>query len=157
MNVTSAFTNSGLIRLDDGAGLAGGAITNTGRIQGDGSISNALTNSSTGSIRVDGGDTLFFTGPFAANAGELNLQGGTLDFAQPLQIAAGGQINGSGVFYAPASPVPSSGNPAAGLNCNGQINLSGDDSLVFGTVAMNAGSRVIASGGHRQLLRHLPP
>src|SRR5207302_3777708 len=44
INVTSAFTNSGLIKLISGAGLAGGAITNTGRIQGDGSIGNAINN-----------------------------------------------------------------------------------------------------------------
>lgn len=135
MNVTGAFTNSGVIRLDDGAGLAGGAITNTGRIQGDGTLSNALTNSANGSIRVDVGKTLFFTGAFAANAGEMNLQGGTLDFAGAVTNSATGFIAGRGALY------------TGGLTNNGQMAFSGGAADIHGDVTLTAGSRVVTSGG----------
>jgi hypothetical protein len=134
MTVASAFTNSGVIRLDDGAGLAGGAITNTGRIQGDGTISNALTNSTTGSIRVDAGKTLFFGGTFVANAGEMNLQGGTLDFAGAISNSAAGFIAGRGALY------------TGGLTNNGQMAFSGGTADIHGDVSLAPGSRVVTSG-----------
>jgi fibronectin-binding autotransporter adhesin len=135
MNVTSAFTNSGVIRLDDAAGLAGGAITNTGLIQGDGTLSNALTNSSTGSIRVDVGRTLFFTGTFAPNAGELNLQGGTLDFTGAVTNSATGFIAGRGALY------------TGGLTNNGQMAFSGGNSDIHGDVTNSLGAISTAGGG----------
>ncbi len=135
MTVTNAFANSGVIRLDDAAGLAGGAITNTGRIQGDGTISNALTNAAGGSIRVDVGKTLFFRGAFAANAGELNLQGGTLDFTSPVTNSATGFVAGRGALY------------TGGLTNNGQMAFSGGNADIHGDVTLAAGSRVVTSGG----------
>jgi autotransporter-associated beta strand protein len=134
LNVTNAFTNSGVIRLDDGAGLAGGAIANTGLIQGDGTIANALTNSATGSIRVDVGKTLFFTGAFAPNSGEMNLQGGTLDFAAAITNSAAGFIAGRGAIY------------TGGLTNNGQMAFSGGNADLHGDVTLSAGARVVTSG-----------
>ena len=134
MNVTGAFTNNGVIRIDDGAALVGGAITNSGRIQGDGSIANALTNSAGGSIRVDAGRTLFFRGAFAANAGEMNLQGGTLDFTNAITNSSSGFIAGRGALY------------TGGLTNNGQMAFSGGATDIHGDVALNAGSRAVTSG-----------
>ena len=59
INVTNAFDNAGVIRLEAGAGLAGGAIANAGRIQGDGTIANPIDN--TGRIEPIG--TLVLGGP----------------------------------------------------------------------------------------------
>ena len=134
LNVTSAFANSGVIRLDDAAGLAGGAITNTGRIQGDGTISNALTNAAGGSIRVDAGKTLLFRGAFTANTGEMNLQGGTLDFTSALTNSATGFIAGRGALY------------TGGLTNIGQMAFSGGTADIHGDVTLAAGSRVVTSG-----------
>jgi autotransporter-associated beta strand protein len=134
INVTTAFTNSGVIRLDDAAGLAGGAITNTGLIQGDGAISNALTNAAGGSIRVDVGKILFFTGAFAPNAGEMNLQGGTLDFADAIINSANGYIAGRGALY------------TDGLTNNGAMAFSGGNADIHGDVTLTAGSRMVTSG-----------
>ena len=141
--------NGARITLTGGTGrLAGaGALTNAGLITGDGTIAKPLTNSGPGELRAENGKTLLVTGVNGANSGRVNLQGGTLYFTQPGTNAASGQINGHGELYFPATPVPSIGAPAAGLNNSGQMNLSGGDSLIFGTVAMNAGSRLIASGG----------
>ncbi len=134
LNVTSAFTSSGIIRLDDAAAVSGGAITNTGRILGDGTILNALTNVAGGTIRVDAGDTLFFRGGFAANAGELNLQGGTLDFTAAITNSATGFIAGRGALY------------TGGLTNSGQLAFSGGTMDLHGDVTLVAGSRVVTSG-----------
>ncbi|MBA4107867.1 MAG: hypothetical protein C0485_19210 [Pirellula sp.] len=133
LHVTSAFANSGVIRLDDAAGLAGGAITNAGRIQGDGTIANSLTNAAGGSIRVDVGNTLFFRGAFAANVGELNLQGGTLDFAGAVTNSAAGFIAGRGALY------------TGGLTNSGQMAFSGGLADIHGDVTLTAGARVVTS------------
>jgi len=44
LNIAEAFSNTGLIRIETGTGLAGGAMMNLGTIQGDGSVANAIVN-----------------------------------------------------------------------------------------------------------------
>lgn len=150
-SVFGTFTNQlgSRFTLRDGTGRLNGpgTLTNSGLVNGDGTIATEFTNSSSGEVRAEAGTLLAFTGATGPSAGRLNLQGGTLSFSQNHTCSAGGQINGHGALFFPATSIPSSASPAAGLNCSGQMNLSGGDSLIFGTVAMNAGSRLVASGG----------
>jgi autotransporter-associated beta strand protein len=134
LNVASAFTSSGIIRLDDAAYLVGGSITNAGLIHGDGTIANALTNAGGGSIRVDFGKTLLITGAFAANVGEINLQGGALDFTGAITNGAAGVIAGRGALY------------TGGLTNSGQMAFSGGAADIHGDVTITAGARVVTSG-----------
>jgi fibronectin-binding autotransporter adhesin len=144
---TGPAANAGTLVLQNGIGLLGGAgtLTNSGLITGDGVIAKPFLNS--GEVRAEAGRTLFFLDANGQNTGRCILQGGTLFYAQPFINAAAGQINGHGALYFPAEPVPVAGFQGAGLDNLGQFNLSGGDTLVFGTVSNNAGGRIIASGG----------
>jgi fibronectin-binding autotransporter adhesin len=143
INVLNPFNSSGLIRLQNGAGLAGGAITNTGRIQGDGSIANPITNNgrieAVGTLAVGGalanpaagtlsaatGSTLLVTSGLATNAGIISLGGGTFDNnGAPLNNT--GQISGFGLFT------------TGGLTNDGSITLTGGFTTVAGPVTNNA-------------------
>ena len=127
-----------------------GAVGNNyGLLTGDGTIAGNIINQSGGEVRAESGKTLYFTHPSTGipNAGRLNLLGGTLNYGHRLNNNSNGQINGHGVLYFPTSPVPSSASPTAGLMNAGQMNLSGGDSQIYGTVQMEAGSRLIVSGG----------
>ncbi len=151
VTVGGGFVNAGGARLslEGGTGRITGAGTfsNAGLVTGDGTIGITFNNNSGGEVRGEAGKTLYFTGSAGTNTGRLNLQGGTLDYSQPLTNLASGQINGHGALHFPTAPVPATGSPAAGLNNSGQINLSGGDTQIYGTVAMNAGSKLIVSGG----------
>ena len=138
-------TNSRLIM--EGGILLGIALSNAGLLSGSGTIAVPLTNLAAGEIRAEAGKTLLFEGSPNTNRGRLNLQGGALYFTAPVNNLAAGQINGSGILSFPASTVPSAALPLAGLNNSGQMNLSGGDSLIFGTIQMQSGSKLIASGG----------
>ena len=124
------------ITLASGTGrlLGAGSVANSGLVTGDGTITNAVTNSTTGKIRVDFGKTLYFTGAFAANAGELNLQGGTLDFTGAITNSATGFIAGRGALY------------TGGLTNNGVMAFSGGTADIHGDTTLNAGSRIVTSG-----------
>ena len=137
------------ITLAGGTGrlLGAGSIANSGLVTGDGTIVNTFNNTAGGEVRGEFGKTLYFTGATGANAGRLNLLGGTLSFAQQFTNSATGQINGQGALYFPTTPVPSLASPTAGLMNAGNINLTGGASQIYGTVQMQAGSRLIVSGG----------
>ena len=146
LNVTNAFNSSGLIRVEDGAGLAGGAITNTGRIQGDGSIANPITNNgriepvgtlalggpmtqnAAGTIAAAIGNTVVFTSGLAANAGTISLSGGTFD-NNGFALNNTGQISGFGTFS------------TGGLTNNGSVTLTGGFTTVNGNVTNAAGQQ----------------
>ena len=113
-----------------------GTVQNDGLLIGDGLITGAVTNNAAGRIRVDAGDTLFFTGTFSPNAGQLNLQGGTLDFTGAITNSATGFITGRGALF------------TAGLTNNGQMAFSGGNADIFGDVTLTAGSRVVTSGAN---------
>ena len=153
LSLTGAASNAigARIELVGGTGrlLGAGTITNTGLVTGDGTIANTFNNNAGGGeVRAESGKTLYFTGVTGANTGRLNLLGGTLSFAQQFtNAAATGQINGQGTLYFPTTPVPSSASPTAGLMNASTINLTGGDSQIYGTVQMQAGSRLIVSGG----------
>ncbi len=150
LSASGAWTNSAgstLTLENSGLVLGAGAITNSGLVTGSGTIANPFTNASAGEVRGEFGKTLTFTGTNGANAGRVNLLGGTVQFAQQFTNSATGQINGQGALYFPTTPVPSLASPTAGLMNSGNINLSGGDSQIYGTVQLLAGSRLIVSGG----------
>jgi len=157
LNVTNAFTSSGIIRVEDGAGLTGGTITSTGRIQGDGSIANAIINSGrieaqgtlalggavtqnvAGTIAAGSGSTVFFTSGLATNAGTISLSGGTFD-NNSFALNNTGQISGFGAI--------STG--GAGLTNNGSATFTGGFTTVSGNVT-NAATRKIETVGDATL------
>jgi hypothetical protein len=104
-----------------------------GVVRGKGTISAAFNNNVGGEIRGESGNTLLFTGTPGANAGQINLQGGTVQFAQTLTNAAGGQITGRGTLDV----------GSAGLTNNGHVALSSGISDIIGNVTNDTGSASI--------------
>ncbi len=93
-------------RLEVRSGVVG-TVQNNGLIVGDGTIDGAVTNGAAGTIRVDAGDAIFFTGSVAPNAGELNLHPGT-SIARTEIIAGtclGTTVQGLPNVFVPASPT----------------------------------------------------
>jgi T5SS/PEP-CTERM-associated repeat protein len=135
LNASSLINQS---RLEIRSGSIG-PVQNDGLIVGDGVITGAVTNSAAGTIRVDADKSLFFTGAPAPNAGELNLQGGTLDFTAAATNAATGRINGRGTL-----------NFDGGLTNQGRMQFSGGPTDIYGNVTFTGGAgggEMINSGG----------
>ena len=150
LNVQQAFTSSGLIQLGGtGSSLVGGALTNSGIIQGAGNVGNAVTNK--GSVlpqggtlvfsgamqnaagrlvRVSVGNTFFATAGLAINAGVINLTGGTFD-NNGRTLNNTGQLSGYGALA------------TGGLTNNGSLTLTGGATTVNGDVT-NAAGRTIS-------------
>lgn len=125
--------NSGSVVLSGPAAVVGGMTLNNnsgGIVRGNGTISAVLNNNSGGEIRGEAGNTLLFTAVPGPNAGQINLQGGTVQFTQALTNSASGQIIGRGVLHV----------GGAGLTNNGHIALSSGISDVFGDVTNDTGS-----------------
>jgi fibronectin-binding autotransporter adhesin len=132
LSVTSAFTNSGEVFLGgEMATLNGsGTISNTGLIRGDGVVAKAVNNNAGGEIRAENGKRVKLQGANGTNAGKVNLQGGTAEFAQVLTNGSNGQIEGRGTLIT----------GGAGLTNNGSIALSSGITDVFGDVNNATGS-----------------
>ena len=130
--MATAFASSGEVLLGGGvATLSGsGAITNTGLIRGDGVVNKVVNNNAGGEIRAENGDRLKFAAASGTNAGKINLQGGTAEFAQPLTNGSGGQIEGRGTLITRGT----------GLTNNGHVGLSSGITDVFGDVNNATGS-----------------
>jgi hypothetical protein len=143
LNVVNGFANGGVVELSGlSANLAGGAITNTGTVQGYGNVGNAI--SSSGTIQAVGGTltlggAVTSTGLMTAssgaellvsqgmnNAGVINLTGGTFD-NNNYALNNTGQISGYGVLR------------TGGLTNNGSITLTGGTTTVNGNVTNAAG------------------
>ena len=154
LNITQPFTNSGIVQLTAfTANLGGGAINNTGAIQGFGNVGNAITNTGTiepiggtlflsgtllnpsgGLIRVGAGNKLLVVHGLLASAGIVNLTGGTFDNnGQPLNNL--GQISGFGVFASGGT----------GLDNNGSITFSGGLTTVNGPVKNENGKTIVVA------------
>ena len=154
MNISQPFTNSGLIAMTGiTTNLAGGAITNSGTIQGFGSIGNSINNIGSiepmggtlflggtlinpagGLIRVDTGGKLLAANGVLASAGIVYLNGGTFDNGgQPFNNL--GQISGYGVFAAGGT----------GLDNNGSITFSGGLTTVNGPVTNENGKTIVVA------------
>jgi len=146
-NVTQAFINNGLIQLTDyTASLAGGAIANPGSIEGHGHVGNdidntgiieaiggtltlsgvAVNNNAGGLMTASAGAKLFLANGTAANAGVINLTGGTFDNNNHT-LTNTGQISGHGILR------------TGSLSNEGSITLSGGQTTVNGAVTNQAG------------------
>ena len=139
LNTTSVEANVGEIQLAGGSAtfeFAGTNYTNLGLIRGDGTFSGNLTNDAAGEIRTSFGERIRVTGTNGANAGQLNLQGGTLEFDNPLTNGATGDILGRGTLDVGGS----------GLVNEGDLVLSNGQTDIFGDVANQTTGRVIVSG-----------
>ena len=151
LNIANPWTNSGLITLQGASALlGGGAINNMGTVQGVGAVGNAVTNTGTiepiggtlfltgtllnpagGLIRVGSGNKLLVTHGLLANAGIVNLTGGTFDNGgQPLNNMS--QISGYGTFATGGT----------GLDNNGSITFSGGVTTVNGPVTNENGKTI---------------
>lgn len=138
LGVTNTLTNAsgGRLELVGGSGrITAVSLANSGLILGDGTIAAPTTNNIAGKIRVDAGKTIYFTSSFGSNAGELNLQGGTLDFTGAITNGATGFISGRGAIY------------ATGITNNGQMAFSAGTADLHGDVTNAAGARITTSGG----------
>jgi hypothetical protein len=130
--IANAFNNSGLLQLTSyTANLAGGTITNTGSIEGNGNIGNVITNTGIidaigGTLSLGGitnnnmgglmtastGNKLLVTQGMATNTGIINLTGGTFDNNNHVMNNAG-QVSGYGTFR------------TGGLTNTGTVTLAG--------------------------------
>ncbi|MDC8770072.1 beta strand repeat-containing protein [Roseateles albus] len=154
LSVDKRFANSGQILLTSAiASLSGGAIDNSGRIEGLGQIGNAINNqgfvsakggiltlaaggiSNRGTLSVDRDATLRLTQGLLPNMGKIQLAGGTFDnngFAMSNEVGA--VINGFGSLN-------------SGLLTNkGKILLSGGNSTIYADMLSTAASQIILSG-----------
>lgn len=153
LTVTQSFSNVGEIQLSAiNATLSGGAITNTGTINGFGNLGSAVINSAGGLVEALGG-VLFVGGALqnqaggllaaesgnklvvsqglATNVGIVNLTGGTFDNnGHPLNNI--GQLSGWGVFRTGGT----------GIDNNGSITFSGGTTTVNGPVTNEGGKTI---------------
>lgn len=151
--VEKNFANGGQILLSSAiANLSGGAIDNTGRIEGLGQIGNAITNqgfvsakggtltlaaglSNSGTLTVGRDATLRLTQGLQPNTGKIQLAGGAFDNnGKALINQAGGVISGYGEVR------------SGPLTNNGLVLLSGGVSALYSEVVANADSQIILSG-----------
>jgi fibronectin-binding autotransporter adhesin len=149
--ITSDWPDAGLVVLQgQSARLGGGAITNTGSIQGQGLINSTVANSGTvealggtlsfggmltnpaGGLLTSGtGTKLLVNTGLAANAGVINLTGGTFDNnGHPMNNT--GQISGWGIFRTGGT----------GLDNNGSITFTGGLTTINGPVTNENGRTI---------------
>jgi hypothetical protein len=149
--ITSDWPNAGLVVLQgQTARLGGGAITNTGSIQGQGLINSNVANSGTvealggtlsfggtltnpaGGLLTSGtGTKLLVNTGLVANAGTINLTGGTFDNNDhPLNNT--GQMSGWGIFRTGGT----------GLDNNGSITFTGGLTTINGPVTNENGRTI---------------
>jgi hypothetical protein len=155
MRIDQAFNNPGTVVLNSAlATLSGGAITNTGRIEGLGRINNdlansgtlqardgtlslagAVGNSSSGVLAVGRDATLLINPGLASNAGKIQLAGGTFDNnGHALTNAASGTLSGYGDVR------------SGTLTNQGRVLLSGGTTAVYADVLGSNASQIILSG-----------
>jgi hypothetical protein len=137
--LNSASTNAGEIQLGGASALltGPGSLANTGLIHGDGVIANAVTNNAGGEIRAESGRRIKLSGANGPDAGNINLQGGTAEFSQPLTIASTGQINSQGNLIVPVGSntgIGANQSSVFGLADNGAIQFSGGNTNIYGSV-----------------------
>ena len=154
-NVTSPFSNSSIIQLSGvSAALTGGAIANSGVIQGNGTVGNAIintgsikslngslqltgaiTNAPAGSIYIPAGAELLIAQGLASNLGSIAVVGGTFDNNNH-PIANSGQVAATGGVLR-----------AGSWNNIGQLDFAAGANQIFGGLSNAATGKVILTGG----------
>ena len=132
LNVSLAWTNSGVITLGGDAALGGAMICNTGVIQGDGTITAPLVNGPGGQIQVPTGDWMTLRN-VSLNQGGITNNGGILD-VMGAALTNAGVIGGYGIF---------SGNAIVN---KGSVLFSGGASTVYGNYVNTTGATTYADG-----------
>ncbi len=148
--ITQAFSSSGAIQLGGPtASLTGGAITNTGTIEGVGSVGNSITNTGivragAGTLTLSGvsvsnnagglmtassGGTILVANSMSSNAGVINLNGGAFD-SNNHAMGNTGQISGYGTLR------------TGGLTNSGSMTLTGGTTTINGNVTNGAGGKL---------------
>jgi fibronectin-binding autotransporter adhesin len=143
--INNAWSNAGLVTLaGNGAVLAGGILTNTGTIQGAGSVGATITNTgvvrasggeldltaagntngATGSIQAATGNSILMLPGLTTNAGTIALTGGAFDNNNH-SLANSGIINGYGTLR------------TGGLTNTGKLNVGEGNLDVFGNITNN--------------------
>jgi len=151
LNISNAWTNSGIVMLKGaGAVLSGGAITNTGTIQGNGQISGAVLNTA-GALQPSGGQ-LVLAGSGNTNASAAQIQittGNTLLYSQGLAINAGSIALSGGTFDNNNQPLTNSGNilgngtiRTGGLTNSGTVSFADAPANVLGAVTNNGSLKI---------------
>jgi fibronectin-binding autotransporter adhesin len=135
---SGSLINNGEIDLDGlTAVAAGGTVSNSGLIRGEGRFASSVTNNAGGEIRAESGKRIKLAGTNGPDTGNINLQGGTAEFSQPLTIATTGQINGQGnliVATGSNTGIGATQTSVFGLADNGTIQFSGGDTNIYGSV-----------------------
>ena len=130
--------NSGELVLNGLTATAGGGpLENFGLIHGQGRITAIVENDSGGEIRAEANQRVNLQGTNGLNQGLISLQGGTLEFSQPLTNDTTGRITGRGTLII----------DGAGLTNQGNVQFSAGLTDVYGTVSNSAGATIITSGG----------
>lgn len=158
LRIDKSFINGGQILLGSTtATMAGGDITNTGRIVGAGQVNNLIINTGTvsavggtltldrltnnGIVTAGTGATLLLMRGLASNPGKIQLAGGAVDtngYAMTNEV--GGVINGYGSL-------------SGGLLTNkGKMLLSGGTSTIYNDVLATNASQIILSGNSNTTL-----
>lgn len=153
LGIAQAFANSGsLVLTDASAMLSGGAITNSGRIEGQGQVGNAVAN--TGSVEARGG-SLWINGSLtnggrlrSASGSELVVGAGLASNAGTIELAGGSfDNNGFALGNAASGRITGFGTLRAGSIANrGQLQLSGGTSDIHGSFVGLGGSATVLSG-----------
>ncbi len=154
-NVSSAFTNSGIVEMAGAAAdLGGGTMTNTGTIHGLGQVANsivnsgmiealngtltlsgAVTNSAAGQMSAGSGSKLMMGQGLAVNNGRITLQGGTFDNNGQV-MTSNSRITGYGALR------------TGGLTNEGSVLLAGGSSTVDGQVTNSTAGTIEVAHGH---------
>jgi fibronectin-binding autotransporter adhesin len=152
---TISISSGGQVQMNNSTtSILQGNVSNAGLILGAGQINGQLTNTSTGELNVNSGQSLTVTGAGNTNSGLIALGGGILEFTQGLTNSAG-SIEGTGelrvtggltnnttlALAGPSSVFGATTNAGAGL-----IQLSGSSANVFFSPVSNAGTLTIISG-----------
>ncbi len=156
-HISNGFANAGTVLLNGvTANLTGGPITNTGTIQGFGSIGSNITNDGSGTVEALGG-TLVINGRFTntgliaaptgskvllvtspgANHGTISLTGGIFDTNGNLMQNTG-EVSGYGTFSTGGFENGFQASP--GVYTPGSVTFTGGTTTINGNVTNDSGS-----------------
>jgi len=181
LNSTLPFANTGSITINGSAAqLGGGAITNTGTVNGTGQISSQVlnggtvradggqltlsaagsTNTSGGQLQTSSGATLFFSQGLATNAGNIALLGGIFDNNnQPLTnnaaISGNGTLRTGGLTNAAGGTIALADVASSVLGTvsnSGHINITNNTTTFYNAVTNNAGGAIKITTGTSRFL-----
>ena len=143
INALGGISNAGEIDLGtDSLQIAGGVLTNTGLIRGNGWIDNALNNTSDGELRVGPGHRLHLTDTGdQANAGRIDIVGNA---TQTAQIEFDGTLTNAvstGNITASHAVMRFNG----GLTNQGTVEISSGTSNVYGDIDNQSEATITAT------------